>query len=128
VTSDFCQPSLAPGRPTLVMPVRTGTLPVDESCAARRAGLLAVIIGEADAFLGDAINIRCLVAHHATAVVADVPNVDIQMTRTLSFLFSAENTGGECRRGEGRGSQQAVKVFTGCFHWVWAVVWELSFG
>ena len=27
VTSLFCQPSFAPGRPTFVMPVRTGTLP-----------------------------------------------------------------------------------------------------
>ena len=28
VTSVFCQPSFAPGRPTLVMPVRTGTEPL----------------------------------------------------------------------------------------------------
>jgi len=27
VTSVFCQPSFAPGTPTLVMPVRSGTLP-----------------------------------------------------------------------------------------------------
>ena len=49
----------------------------DERRAARRAALLRVVVGEADAFLGDAVDVRRLVAHHAAVVVADVPGADV---------------------------------------------------
>ena len=49
----------------------------DEGRATRRAALLRVVIGEAHAFLGDAIDVRRLVAHHAAVVVADVPGADV---------------------------------------------------
>ena len=49
----------------------------DEGGPTRRAALLAVVVGEADAFIRNAVDIRCLVAHHATVVVADVPITDV---------------------------------------------------
>jgi hypothetical protein len=45
--------------------------------AAGSAGLLRVVIGEGDTFPGDAVDVGRLVAHHATAVVADVPRSDV---------------------------------------------------
>ena len=54
-----------------------GHAAADEGGAARRAGLLGVVIGEGDAFFGNAINVRRLVAHHAAVVVADVPRADV---------------------------------------------------
>ena len=47
-------------------------LPGDEGRAARRAGLLAVAIGEHHAFLGDAVDVGRLVAHQAVRVAAQV--------------------------------------------------------
>ena len=47
-------------------------LPEDERGAARRAALLRVGVGEQRAFLGDAVDVRRLVAHDAQAVGADV--------------------------------------------------------
>ena len=49
----------------------------DEARAARRAALLAVKIGEGRPFLRDAVDVGGMVAHHAFAVVADIPNADI---------------------------------------------------
>ena len=37
----------------------------------------AVVVGEAYAFLGDTVNVRRLVAHHAAVIVADVPGTNI---------------------------------------------------
>src|SRR5438132_14147490 len=54
-----------------------GHVAANESRAPCRAALLGVIVGEAHAFVGDAINVRRLVAHHATAVVTDVPEADV---------------------------------------------------
>jgi hypothetical protein len=56
--------------PTLV-------LTSDETRAARRAALLPVPIGEGRPFLRDAVDVGGLIAHHATAVMADVPIADI---------------------------------------------------
>jgi hypothetical protein len=49
----------------------------DEACAAGRAALLAAPIGEGRPFLRDAIDVGRLVAHHALAVMADVPIADV---------------------------------------------------
>ena len=58
-------PSFAPGRPTLVRPVRIGDCPVMNAARPGRAALLAVPVGENRAFIGDAVDVRRLVAHHA---------------------------------------------------------------
>ena len=54
-----------------------GHAAADERGAAGGAGLLGVVIGEGDAFFGDAVDVRRLVAHHAAVVVADVPGADV---------------------------------------------------
>ena len=54
-----------------------GHAAADERGAAGGAALLRVVVGEGDAFLGDAIDVRRLVAHHAAVVVADVPGADV---------------------------------------------------
>jgi hypothetical protein len=54
-----------------------GVLTGDEARAAGCAALLAVPVGEGRPFLRDAINVGRLVAHHAFAVMADVPIADV---------------------------------------------------
>ena len=49
----------------------------DEARAPGGAALLAVPVGEQRAFLGDAVDVRRLVAHHALVVGADVPVADV---------------------------------------------------
>ncbi len=49
----------------------------DEGGATRRAALLRVIVGEGHAFPRHPVDVRRLVAHHATVVVADVPGTDV---------------------------------------------------
>ena len=75
--------------------MRSGFWPQDEGGASGGATLLAVVVGERDAFFGDAVDIRGGVAHHASAEVTDVPSADViapedQDIRLLShglFLF-----------------------------------------
>src|SRR5207247_4618144 len=49
----------------------------EEASAAGGAGVLPVPVGEQRAAFGEAINVRCLVAHHALVVGADVPVTDV---------------------------------------------------
>ena len=49
----------------------------DECGAAGGAALLAVPVGEHRAFVGDAVDVRRLVAHHAHVVGADVELADV---------------------------------------------------
>ena len=49
----------------------------DERGAAGRAALLAVVVGEGRAFVGDAVDVGRAVAHLAAVVVADVPPADV---------------------------------------------------
>ena len=49
----------------------------DERRAPGGAGLLGVVVGEDRAFLGDAVDVRRAVAHHAAVVGADVPVADV---------------------------------------------------
>jgi len=52
-------------------------LPRDETGAASGAALLGIVVGEGDAFLGDAVDVGRLVAHQAHAEMADVGDADI---------------------------------------------------
>ena len=45
----------------------------DERGASGGAGLLRVVVGEDRTFLGDAVDVRRAIAHHAAVVGADVP-------------------------------------------------------
>lgn len=54
-----------------------GNRAVDEGGAASRTALLAIVIGEKHAFFRNAVNVRRLVPHHATVVVADVLGADV---------------------------------------------------
>ena len=49
----------------------------DEARATGGAALLAIPVGEVRTFLGDAVNVRRLVAHHAVIVHADVEPADV---------------------------------------------------
>ena len=49
----------------------------DEGGAAGGAALLAVVVGEGDALVGDAVDVGGSVAHLAAAEVADVPHADV---------------------------------------------------
>ena len=49
----------------------------DEGGAAGGAALLAVVVGEDRAFVGDAVDVGRAVAHHAAVVGADVPVADV---------------------------------------------------
>src|SRR4051812_25774358 len=52
-------------------------LTTNEGCTPGGAALLAVEVGESDAFVGDTIDVRGLVAHHASAEVTDIPGTDV---------------------------------------------------
>src|SRR5215510_2840776 len=49
----------------------------DEGGATGGAGLLAVVVSEGHAFPRNPVNVRGFVAHHAPAVVADVPRSNV---------------------------------------------------
>lgn len=49
----------------------------NESGAPGRAALLSVIIREGQAFLSDPVDVRRLIAHHATIIMADIPGADV---------------------------------------------------
>ena len=73
-----CLPSFRSPRQTDLGHTRTHRDgPADECSATGRAALLSVIIGERDAFSRDAVDVRRLVSHHATAVVADIPRANV---------------------------------------------------
>src|SRR5208283_646888 len=63
--------------PDFRQPGADRVLPSDEARASRGAALLAVPIGEDRAFLGKAVDVGGLVAHHPVAVTADVPVSDV---------------------------------------------------
>ena len=53
------------------------TLAGDKGRAARCAALIAVVVGQDHAFVGDPINVRCAVAHHATGIDGDIADADV---------------------------------------------------
>ena len=77
VTSRACNPSLRAGHSDFQQAGAETDLAGDEARAAGGAALLAIPVGEQRAFLGDAVNVGRLVAHHALVVGADVPVADI---------------------------------------------------
>jgi hypothetical protein len=62
----------------------------DECCATCGTALLAVVVGEGAAFLGNAIDIRGLIAHHAAAKVTEIPraNVIAPKDQNIRLFFS----------------------------------------
>jgi hypothetical protein len=68
----FCQPSCGAGQADLGHAGANTLCRRDEGRAPGGAALLRVVVGEADAFVGDAVDVRRLVAHHAPVVGADV--------------------------------------------------------
>ena len=77
----------------------------DEGCAAGRAALLRVIVGEADAFPRDPVNVRCLVAHHAAVGEADVPGADVITPEHQDVRLRLR----ECRAGGGQQQQRSER-------------------
>ncbi len=77
VTSRSCKPSFGARQTDLEQAGTKTDLAGDERRAAGRATLLAVPVGKQRPFLGDAIDVRRLVAHHALVVGADVPVADV---------------------------------------------------
>ena len=77
VGSSALSPSVAPGMPTLVRPVRIGCWPGDECRTASGAALLAVEVREHRAFLGDAVDVRRAIAHDAVVVATEIEPADV---------------------------------------------------
>src|SRR4051794_19756653 len=71
------QPNIGAGHTDLGQTSADRVLARDESRPPSGAALLPVIIGKGCAFMADTIDVRCPVAHLATAVVANVPPPDI---------------------------------------------------
>jgi hypothetical protein len=71
------QAFLRAGQADLQQPGGEAGLSGDEASASGGAALLAIPVGKVRAFLGDAVNVRRLVAHHAVVVHADVPIADV---------------------------------------------------
>ena len=65
------------GEADLGQPGADAVLAGEERRAAGGAALLAVVVQEANAFLGDAVDVGRLVAHQAVAVGADVGDADV---------------------------------------------------
>ncbi len=70
-------PSFAPGKPTFSKPVRNGLWPVMNAARPAVQDLLAIPVGEQRAFLGDAVNVGRLVAHHAAVIATRVVPADV---------------------------------------------------
>jgi hypothetical protein len=71
------QAFLCRGQTYFEQPGTQGTLPGDKGGAASGARLLAVIVGEDRALVGNAVDVGRAVAHHAAIVGADVPVADV---------------------------------------------------
>ena len=71
------QSFLGTGKADLEQAGAEATLPGDECGASGGAGLLGIEVGEYRALLGDAVDVRRAVAHHAAVVGADVPVADV---------------------------------------------------
>ena len=52
-------------------------LPGDERGSPRGAALLAVVVGEADTFVGDSVDVRGAIAHQPVAVAAQIRDADV---------------------------------------------------
>ena len=88
------------------MPVRKPTLAGDESRASGGAALLAVPVGEERAFLGDAVDVGRLVAHHALVVGADVPVADVVAPDDQDVRLARGRLLRRCVRGDHEGQRR----------------------
>ena len=81
----------APGKPTLVSPVANAVLAGDERGATRGARLFAIVMQEANPFVGHSVDVGRGVSHQTIAVGADVADSDVvaQSTRIFGFLTFA---------------------------------------
>ena len=72
----------------------------DEGGAAGGAALLAIPVGEQRTFLGDAVDVRRFVTHHAHVVGADVELADVIAPddEYVRLLFLSRSDGSECER------------------------------
>ena len=71
------QPDVDAGHPDLAHAGAVDALARDERSAARGATLLAVGVGEQHPLVSDPVDVRCEVAHQATAVTAQVRDSDV---------------------------------------------------
>ncbi|MNM88735.1 hypothetical protein D3C81_1009580 [compost metagenome] len=71
----------------------------DESGSSRRAAVLAVVVGEHHAFLGDSVDVGRAIAHHTVAVGADIGLADVIAEDDENVGLLA---GGRGRRQRGR--------------------------
>ena len=77
VTSVFCQPCCRAGQADFGHARANGHRAADERRPTGRAALLGIIVRERHPFAGDAVDVGCLVSHHAAVVVTDVPSADV---------------------------------------------------
>ena len=70
----------------------------DEGRAARRAAVLGVVVGEHHAFLGDAVDVRRLVAHQPAGIGADVGLADVVAEDDEDVRLRRARLLGQCRR------------------------------
>ena len=61
----------------------------NEGGASSRTTLLAVVVGEGDTFVGDAVDVRRSIAHLAAAEVADIPDADVIAPEDQDIWFFA---------------------------------------
>ena len=71
------QPDVGPGHPHLGQAGAVGVLPGDERRPPGGAALLAVVVGEPHALVGDPVDVRGPVAHQTVAVAAQVADPDV---------------------------------------------------
>ena len=72
----------------------------EECRAAGGAGLLTIVLEEANAFFADAIDVRRFIAHQSTAIGADVgnPNVVAKDDKDVWFVRRPGSSGLLCLR------------------------------
>ena len=81
------------GEADLGEPGANAVLAGEERRAAGGAGLLAVVVEEADALFGDAVDVGRLVAHQAVAVGADVGDADVVAEDDQDVRFVSRRLG-----------------------------------
>ena len=85
----------------------------DEAGAAGGATLLAVPVGEHRALLGDAIDVRGLVAHHAVVIGADVEPADVVAPedQEIRFLLSHGSILSSANKARMRQSDNPIELY-----------------
>src|SRR3974390_990461 len=56
------------------------------------AALLAVVVGEGDAFIGNAVEIRGSITHHAATEITDIPSSDVVSPQDQDIGFLCGHT------------------------------------